>query len=163
MIQHVIHTYRFNLGFAELLVKDLSSKQMVQQPNGVVNHPAWSLGHLAMTANNLATIFGLDSQVPNGWTDIFVTGGTPSGDVSVYPSKEALLDVLKAQHERNTQAVQQADPALFSTPHPDERVGKHFPTMGDLIVFLMTSHETDHLGQLAAWRRAMGLGSATGR
>ena len=44
MIQHVIHTYRFNLGFAELLVKDLSPDQMVQQPNGVVNHPAWPSG-----------------------------------------------------------------------------------------------------------------------
>jgi len=26
----------------------------------------------------------------------------------------------------------------------------------------MTAHEMDHLGQLAAWRRAMGLGSALG-
>ena len=30
-----------------------------------------------------------------------------------------------------------------------------------MIVFLMTSHEMDHLGQVAAWRRAMGLGSAS--
>ena len=33
-------------------------------------------------------------------------------------------------------------------------------TVGDMIVFLMTSHEMDHLGQIAAWRRAMGLGAA---
>ena len=32
-----------------------------------------------------------------------------SGDVALYPSKDALLGALQAQHERNTQAVQQAD------------------------------------------------------
>ena len=30
-----------------------------------------------------------------------------------------------------------------------------------MIIFMMTSHEMDHLGQLAAWRRAMGLGPAS--
>ena len=30
-------------------------------------------------------------------------------------------------------------------------------TVGDFAIFLMTAHEMDHLGQIAAWRRAMGL------
>jgi uncharacterized damage-inducible protein DinB len=34
---------------------------------------------------------------------------------------------------------------------------KYFPTVGDQMVFMMTAHEMDHLGQMAAWRRAMGL------
>jgi hypothetical protein len=33
-----------------------------------------------------------------------------------------------------------------------------FPTIGDHIVYMITAHQVDHLGQLAAWRRAMGLG-----
>ena len=40
-----------NLGFAKRLVGDLSDDQMCAQPHGVVNHPAWSLGHLAVAAD----------------------------------------------------------------------------------------------------------------
>jgi hypothetical protein len=158
MIQHVTYVYRFNLGIAERLVADLTPAQMVMQPSGVVNHPAWSLGHLVLSSNGLAKLLGLPSQAPDGWDSIFATGGIPSGDEADYPSKAELLEALAAQHERNTGAVLQADPASFAAPHPDERLRKYFPTVGDVVTFLMTSHETSHQGQVSAWRRAAGLG-----
>ena len=159
MIQHLTYLYQFNLQFAETLVKDLKGEQMVEQPNGVINHPAWSLGHLAVSADHLGEFLGLDSALPDGWGEMFKTGGTPSGDVAAYPSKDRLLEVLAAQHQRNTDAVRSADLAQFAEPHPNEGTRKYFPTVGDMVMFLMTSHEMDHLGQVAAWRRAMGLGS----
>ncbi len=158
MLQHVTYLYGFNLRFARSLVDNLTPEQMVAQPHGVINHPAWTLGHLAMAADSLAVYLGLERQAPVGWDKTFATGGTPSGERAAYPSKEELLAALTAQHERNTAAARQADPALFGRPHPDERRRERFPTVGDIAVFLMTSHEMDHLGQLAAWRRAMGLG-----
>ena len=157
MIQHVTYLYGFNLGLARSLVNDLTPEQMVAQPHGVINHPAWTLGHLTMVADNLAAYLGLEPQAPAGWDKTFATGGTPSGERAAYPSKEELLAALTAQHERNTAAARQADAALFSQPHPNEKYRQYFPTVGDIAVFLMTSHEMDHLGQLAAWRRAMGL------
>lgn len=160
MKQHVSYLYSFNIGFAERLVKDLSPEQMVQQPGGVINHPAWSLGHLANTANGLAQMLGLESDGPEGWDKTFTTGGTPSADLATYPSKEELLAELKKQHARNTEAFQNMDAAELAKPHPNESTRKFFPTMGDLVVFLMTSHEMDHLGQIAAWRRAMDLAPA---
>lgn len=161
MKQHVTYLYGFNLGFAETLVKDLSAEQMVQQPGGVINHPAWSLGHLANSANSLAQLLGLESEAPEGWDKTFATGGTPSGDQALYPSKEELLAELKKQHARASEAFAKVDPAELAKPHPNEKARKYFPTVGDLVIFLMTAHEMDHLGQVAAWRRAMGLGSAT--
>ena len=47
MLQHICFTYGFNLNLAKRLVGDLTPEQMCGQPYGVVNHPAWSLGHLA--------------------------------------------------------------------------------------------------------------------
>ena len=44
---------------------------------------------------------------------------------------------------------------------PNEQTRAYFPTVGSMVVFIMTSHEMDHLGQVAAWRRAAGLGSAS--
>ena len=161
MIQNLLFVYKFNLDNASELVADLSDEQMVQQPQGVINHPAWTLGHLAFVADYLAITLGAESSLPDGWADHFPTGGTPSGDAADYPSKEAILGQLAAQHERATQLVAEADPTVFEQAFPDERIRGRFPTIGDFTAFLMTSHEASHLGQISAWRRAMGIGSAS--
>ncbi len=160
MIQYVQHVYTMNLGSAKRLVSDLSDDQMCAQPHGVVNHPAWSLGHLAVAADHLATLLGLSSELPAGWEQTFKTGGTPSPDKSAFPSKDEILRVLELEHVRIAKALPQADPAFLAQPHPNEKRRGHFPTVGDFAIFLVTGHEMDHLGQIAAWRRAMGLGSA---
>ena len=157
MRDHIAFVYGFNL-----LVKDLSAEQMVEQPNGVINHPAWSLGHLVVSANSLGSMLGLESSLPEGWDKTFATGGAPSSDVSAYPSKDEILSTLREQHSRNTEALKNADLKSWAEPYPNEKTRTYFPTVGDMITFMMTAHEMDHVGQIAAWRRAMGLGSATG-
>lgn len=160
MLQHVVFAYRFNLDVAKRLVGDLTAEQMCQQPHGVVNHPAWSLGHLASASVGVLKVLGHDAALPGSWGDVFKTGGIPSGNASDFPSKEELLSTLESLHDRVADAVKAADAATLATPHPNEGTRKYFPTIGDMVVFLMTSHEMDHLGQLAAWRRAMALGPA---
>lgn len=163
MLQYVLRTYAMNLKIAGMQVQDLSDEQMVQQPGGVINHPAWTLGHLAAVADNLAQALGQESTFPEAWREASRPGGTPSGNAADYPSRQQLLDQLTAQHERVAAAVAAADEEQLAQPHPNPRARQRFPTVGDYVVPLMTSHEANHLGQLAAWRRAMGLGSATGR
>jgi hypothetical protein len=158
MLQHVLHIYSMNLGYAGRLVKDLSDEQMCAQPHGVVNHPAWSLGHLAVAADAAGVSLGLSSELPSGWAETFKTGGTPSADKSVFPKKDEILRVLEAQHARVAHALSTADPGVLAAPAHEKRRA-HFPTVGDFAIFLMTAHEMDHLGQIAAWRRAMALGA----
>ena len=157
MLEHVVFTYAFNLGHIEQQVKDLSDEQMVQQPHGVVNHPAWTIGHLASASNQLAKVLGLDSTFPADWEEKFKTGGTPSANGAFFPPKGQLLAELTAQHARVADAIGKADPATFANEFPDEGTRKHFPTIGAFCGYLMTAHEGTHIGQLAAWRRAMGL------
>jgi hypothetical protein len=160
MLEHVVFSYGFNLKVAKRLVQDLTAEQMCQQPHGVVNHPAWSLGHLVGSSVALLKALGHEASLPEGWGEVFKTGGMPSGDPARYPSKDELLSTLESLHDRVTTAVKTADAATLATPHPHEGTRRYFPTIGDMVVFLMTSHEMDHLGQLAAWRRAMSLGPA---
>ena len=77
------------------------------------------------------------------------------------PTKDELLKVHRQLHERISQAVPKVDQATLDQPNPSEGVRAYFPTIGDQLIFMMTAHEMDHLGQMAAWRRAMGLKSAT--
>ena len=77
MQEHVIFTYRFNLGHIRSLVKDLTDEQMVAQPHGVVNHPAWTLKHLASSANYVAKTLGLESTFPPDWEATPTVDGVP--------------------------------------------------------------------------------------
>ena len=43
------------------------------------------------------------------------------------------------------------------------RYANYFPSTRDLILFSVGMHYAMHLGQLAAWRRAMGMESSLGR
>ena len=161
MIQHLLFVYGMNLKRAELLVDDLTDQQMVAQPSGVINHPAWTLGHLGATSDALAGMLGLPATFPDAWREACRMGSVPSGNAADYPGKAELLEQLRAQHERVSEAMAAVDAERLQQPMPPPR-GKRFPTVGDFATALMTMHEGHHLGQLAAWRRALGLGAATG-
>ena len=161
MIQHLLFVYGMNLKRAGRLVDDLTEEQMVAQPSGVINHPAWTLGHLGATSDALAGMLGLPSTFPDAWREACRMGSIPSGEAADYPGKAELLEQLRAQHQRVAEAVAAVDAERLQQPTPP-RLRERFPTIGDFAAALMTMHEGHHLGQLAAWRRALGLGAATG-
>lgn len=161
MIQHLLFVYGMNLKRAGRLVDDLTEEQMVAQPSGVINHPAWTLGHLGATSDALAGMLGLPSTFPDAWREACRMGSIPSGEAADYPGKAELLEQLRAQHQRVAEAVAAVDDERLQQPTPP-RLRERFPTIGDFAAALMTMHEGHHLGQLAAWRRALGLGAATG-
>jgi len=160
MTNHILRTFRLDLMLAELLVKDLTAEQMTQQPHSLINHPAWSLGHLINSAHGVFQLLGMESNLPEGWSDKFKAGAPPNPDPAQYPSKEELLEEFRSCHDRMSQALPDISPETLAQEHPNERTRPYFPTIGDHVVYIMTAHEMDHLGQVAAWRRAMGLGPA---
>ena len=104
MLQHVVFAYGSSLRFAKRLVADLTADQMCQQPHGVVNHPAWSLGHLASASVGLLKALGHDASLPVGWAEAFKAGGTPSSDPSGFPSKGELLSTPKTEEDSGGEA-----------------------------------------------------------
>src|SRR5258708_12701109 len=114
MIPHILHVYSMNLGYAKRLVRDLSEDQMCAQPHGVVNHPAWSLGHLAVASDHLATTLGLASELPAGWADPFKTGGIPSPDPRLFPGRDELLPVMYQPPARVAHAGPSVHPPLLA-------------------------------------------------
>lgn len=165
MRQAILNTYAFNLMYAGKLLDGIAEEQMATQPvldgNTIPNHPAWVIGHLANTSAAFgSTLLGVEPIQPEGWQEIFGGSSTPVTDASVYPDKQTLADKLAEAHAYISEAFLVADDARFAEPNFVERLAPVFPTIGDMITFVLTSHETTHLGQLSAWRRAMGLPSA---
>jgi len=157
MVEHLIFTYNFNLEHIEKSLENVSDDQMAQQAHGVVNHPAWTLLHLASASNMTATTLGLDSTFPSEWEDVAKNG--PGQASSAFPTKTQLLAELSSQHSRVAEAVTKADVSLFAKEFPNENYRKTFPTIGDFCAYLLTAHEGSHIGQIAAWKRAMKIES----
>lgn len=164
-IEAIIKQYDFNLVYAKALVADLSEGQMTTTPTkGLDNHPAWTIGHLVSGSVNLAEDLGAELTMPDGWVELFVRQGPgdprkPNSDRSKYPSKELLISELENQHNKVKHLLRNIDENKLKEPLT-WRFSNFMPTLRDVITFMCVNHESMHLGQLAAWRRAMGLESA---
>lgn len=164
MIEALIAMSQKNLDYTNRLVADLSPDKMALQPNGVtgkpMNHPAWVLGHLAFVADFYAGVLGGDPPTaPKHWADLFGMNSAPQPDASKYPAKDELLKALVDGRSRLT-AVARAKPADFwLQPVADEKRRARFANNAALAVHMLVNHDAIHLGQLSAWRRALGLPS----
>ncbi|MEQ9188336.1 MAG: DinB family protein [Cryomorphaceae bacterium] len=164
-IEGIIRQYDFNLAYANALVHDLSEKQMTTVPAlGLDNHPAFTIGHLISGSADLARDLGDAFIMPEGWAALFVRKGPgdprkPEVDERRYPSKHLLLTEFESQHEKVKTLLRGLDEDKFNEPLA-WRFSNFMPTLGDVVTFMCINHEAMHLGQLAAWRRSMGLESA---
>jgi hypothetical protein len=168
MIENIIRQFDFNLAYANKLAEDLSSEQMTTVPfHGFENHPAFTLGHLVSGKAMLAEDLGGKFTLPDGWSELFLRKGPgdprlPSLDKIAYPDKAILLKELNFQHEYVKKILSTRTEKDLSEPFT-WRFSSYMPTYFDLTVFMCVNHEAMHLGQLAAWRRAMNLPSALGQ
>jgi len=164
----ILKSYSFQLLYAGKLVDDVNEDQMAVSPaGGLENHPAFTLGHLvsaaALTSKYLGGPFELDPE----WERLFRRKGPgdpilPEPDTALYPKKEELVAELTRQHALVEGLILGLEESRFGE-EAKWRFDIYMPTLGDLLHFMCISHECMHLGQLAAWRRAMGMPSALGR
>lgn len=156
MIDELINTFERTLTFMEQSVADLSEEQMVQQPTGVPNHAAWTLGHIVFSCQGIAGELGAEEWLPDNWESVFGYGSTPTSEVSRYPKKTELLAMLADSANRLRQALLATDESVLGQPHPIKDVCEILPTIGETLVQIMAAHTAFHAGQLAVWRRAIG-------
>jgi hypothetical protein len=124
MLDHLLFVYEFNLKHIRYLVEDLTPEQCVHQPSGLINHPAWQVGHLALAANIAAFEMGAEQTIPPEWAERFFPGMTE---------------------------------AQLAVPCQMEMLHRRFSRVGNFLTYITTGHEAVHVGQIASWRRAMGI------
>lgn len=161
-IDIIIRQYDFNLGYAKKLVEDIPDDQMAIIPaKGLESHPAFTLGHLVTGSAILIKDMGGEYIVPEGWVEIFERKGPrdqrrPSDDGNLYPSKAEILAELERQHESAKEWMRSTSDEDMVAPFK-WRLDHYMPRLIDIVAFLAINHEAMHLGQIAAWRRAMDL------
>jgi hypothetical protein len=152
-----LHSFAYSLDYLREQVADVSSADMSAQPRGVLNHPAWVIGHLTHTCEMLGGAIGLPPWLPADWAKRFGTGSAPVADASAYDTKDALLARLADAQSRLSRAVERLTDAQLDEPFPDPSYLDVFPTIRHALTQVLVGHASFHVGQVSVWRRAMSL------
>lgn len=156
MIALLLTRYQLQQKYLHQLVDDLTEEEMIAQPKPGMNHAAWIVGHLAWTSNSLVSMLGGTSEYDRSWNALFDFHSFPRADATLYPSKPDLLASFDAAHRHVAMRVSRVTDDQLSQILPVESLRSLIPTVGDAIVHITTTHEATHIGQLSAWRRALG-------
>ena len=157
MTHEILNSYALTLRELRTMVADLDLAQMVYQPAGVPNHPAWTIGHLVQSCEMIGGEIGLQPWLPGSWAEKFAPGSKPIPVVEEYPDKSTLLSFLDDGEERLQRALAAMSDADLARLLPDERYRDVLPTIGHAVLHILAGHTAIHVGQLRVWRRAAGL------
>ena len=156
-MQPVLHSFSYCLDFLREQVADIDPPDMVAQPNGIVNHPAWVIGHLTFSCQALGGEIGMPEWLPNSWPDLFGTGSVPVADATLYEPKDQAIALLDDAEHRIISTVNQLNELQLDEPLPDEKYRVILPTVRHAITQVLIAHPANHIGQLTIWRQAMDL------
>ena len=157
MLTELQRSFALNLEHATRLLEDLTDEQMIAQPITDINHPAWIVGHLTYSLQGIGGEIGLSPWLPTQWSALFATGTVLSTDRRNYPVKAELVGAFEDARRRISDRLAEMTDDDLSKPLPDDRYREIFPTVGSALLHILTVHAATHIGQLSAWRRAMGL------
>src|SRR5687768_9545859 len=138
MIPEILRGYARTLDHLRRLVADVPDADLARQPAGVVNHPAWVIGHLTHSCQAIGEELGLAAWLPADWESRFGTGSTPVGRRGAYPSKDELLAALADGQRRVEDGLRALGEDGLARPLPDARYRAAFPTIGDAALHVLT-------------------------
>lgn len=148
---------RYLLSLAEPILADLDDSHRALEPQPGMKTAGWLVGHLAVSGDYARVLCGRASLCPPEWPAMFNPGSEPSADANTYPTMATLCDTFRLVYADLLEATDEADPSALSAPNPFVLARAGFPTAGDFVAYLVSSHLAYHLGQLVAWRSAAGL------
>jgi len=157
--------------YAERLLNGVTPQNYARlaRPGGVTiqsNHPAFVLGHLALYPPRVMQ--GVEKPLPRivppaTYEPLFTHGAEcrDDADGTLYPSLDELRGLFFDGYRAAVEAVAAAPDEILLRPNPTAgRMRELFPTLGAMLGFYLSGHVQNHLGQLSAWRRALGMAAA---
>jgi hypothetical protein len=158
------------LGYAERLLKDVRADQFARfawagQTAIESNHPAFIYGHLSLYSSTVIKAVGGDATdfLPaDRFQQLFSKDAkcVDDPDGSIYPPMDEVTAALLDGYRAAAAALEAAEDDVFVRENPNDRMRAKFPTNGAMLGFYVGGHFMFHMGQMSAWRRAVGLGPA---
>lgn len=168
--QMIAESLQISLRYAEKLAVGVTAEQFGRlividgQPIDS-NHPAWVYGHLSLYSSRIIGDLGGDPKpyTPSqDWVALFSHQSRcvddPAG--AIYPQKDLLVNAVLDGYRAAEQLLRATPDDVFAQPNPNEAMRGRLATMGSMHAFYTGGHIMIHMGQVSAWRRMAGLGSA---
>ena len=151
-----------SLHYAMSLAAEIPSDRWGESAITNCSHPAFNYAHLAIYPNRMLEILGRDDlciDLPFD-PELVMPGAECLEDASCYPSKEEVLPLMEKGYNLVIELLPTLEEKELTSPNPLEgRMAELFPTKGAMVGFMLNNHVMMHMGQVSAWRRAIGLGS----
>lgn len=161
---------RLGLGYADRLMTGLTQEnfaRFAKSGDQVIesNHPCFVLGHLSLYPCRVVEELGGDAssiKPTDAFDKLFNYEASCIDDVAgdLYPSLEEVVARFREAHELAISTLEGASNSAFDGENPNEKMRAKFPTIAAMHGFYLGGHMMIHIGQLSAWRRAMGMGAA---
>lgn len=163
-MEPILHSFAYSLDYLREQIADLPEELLTEQPDGVTNHPAWTIGHLVFVTQMIGTVIGVEPWLNEEWEQQFGPGSNPlprpareQGRYQDAASKSSLLAALETAQTKLTASVKSVTDDQLDAPFPDPAYTDVFPTVRHALTQVLLGHTAFHIGQLSVWRRAMNL------
>jgi hypothetical protein len=143
------------------MLEGISTADAQVQPFPGMNTPYWIAGHLAISMDYARQLLGAPMKCPPAWHTDFGPGSTPGVMTGPTVPLEELVAAVGQGHADVMGLLPTVTEVWAAQPNPVDFLVANYPSMGDLMAHLLTTHEATHLGQLSAWRRVRGLPSVS--
>lgn len=164
---NIADTLRLTLKYAEILLKDVTPETFGRfaTADGKAiesNHPAFIYGHLSLYAHRVMAELGKPvDDVPEGFEENFAKGCVCKDDADgSLPEMKTITEYFFKSWKGVLEVLRETDDETYLQATTSEGMKDRFPTLGSVHNFYCGGHNMLHLGQMSAWRRMMGLGSA---
>lgn len=160
MYQQIIASLEMSRSFLLAAVADIPDERFAEQPPGVPNHAAWTLGHLVYSCQLIGSEMGLQPWLGEhwNWPELFGGGSVPVATRDAYPAKPEIVSAIDDGLSRLIARLGELGDAGLNTDLPDARYRHVFPTLGHAVLQVAVAHFGYHIGQLVVWRKAVGMG-----
>ena len=157
----LIHCLRVTVAYGDKLTTDIPAEEFAHIPHPGMNHPAFCIGHLSLYPNELLRLLGRQKLIidKEGFLSVFRSGTQCVEQDGRYPPKQDIVDFYLERHYVLSDAIADVGDELLDLMErpPHSSFKRWFPTAGAALVYYLNNHHMQHLGQLSAWRRVMGL------
>jgi hypothetical protein len=152
---------RFLPVLAGMLVNDIDPATFADRLGTTINHPAFVLGHCAYYAGVCVTMLGGSVCFGEHEAAVFDMNAECLDDAARYPSKDECIAHFTDRCNMAADFLASCDAEVLERSAEGTPFDGRFSTLGQVAAFMLIGHPSFHLGQISAWRRVAGMGSAT--
>ncbi|MBT4768187.1 MAG: hypothetical protein HOO04_07490 [Phycisphaerae bacterium] len=146
---------------AEMLVHDIPPEKFADRLGTTINHPAFVLGHCAYYAGVCITMLGGTVEFGEHESELFDMNAECDDESDRYPAKDECMAHFTSRCNEAADYLASCDPLILAGSTDGTSFEGRFSTLGHVAAFMLIGHPSFHLGQISAWRRVAGMGSAT--